>query len=378
MQPTQSPIIEQLLNVSVKPCLSLYMVAHRTQPERRDDQTRYRALMRQLEDSLATGVQESLAQTLMAPFRELEGDEAFWNSRKEGIAVFSAPGFFEAHHLERGVPELAVVADSFHVKPLLRVLQTLDTYHVLTLTREHVALYVGDRDGLTNVDLGPNAPFSINDVLGEELTTRNVSRSSSGGAFRVVAHSTAEDEKERDTERFFRAIDRSIMEYASQPTGLPLILVGLPQHLSVFHQVMHNPNVLLEGVTVHPDGLPHKELVRRSWEVMEPYITKNSRALIDSYHEAAAKELGLDHVVPIATAASEGRVATLLVEANRQLPGKVDAGTGDIVFDDLNQFDVNDLLDDIATIVLRKGGRVLVLASEHMPTSSGAAAVLRY
>jgi fibrillarin-like rRNA methylase len=68
----------------------------------------------------------------------------------------------------------------------------------------------------------------------------------------------------------------------------------------------------------------------------------------------------------------------LFVEDNRQVPGKIDENTGNVVFDDLAQPDINDVLDDIARLVLKKGGTVIVLPTNYMPTSTGAAAILRY
>jgi len=41
---------------------------------------------------------------------------------------------FRVYRLQRPVPELAIVADSFHTKPLLRILQSADRYQVLALT----------------------------------------------------------------------------------------------------------------------------------------------------------------------------------------------------------------------------------------------------
>jgi hypothetical protein len=49
---------------------------------------------------------------------------------------------------QRPVPELVVVADSFHVKPLMRILQSADRYQVLGLNRREIKLYQGNRDVL--------------------------------------------------------------------------------------------------------------------------------------------------------------------------------------------------------------------------------------
>ena len=49
----------------------------------------------------------------------------------------------------------------------------------------------------------------------------------------------------------------------------------------------------------------------------------------------AIEELGADDLAQIAESAIAGRVGTLLIEADRHIPGRIDVGTGRIEFDDL-------------------------------------------
>jgi hypothetical protein len=175
-----------------------------------------------------------------------------------------------------------------------------------------------------------------------------------------------------------RQVDRIVMEIASRPTGLPLIVASLPEQAALFHRISHNPRLIQESIFVNPFGVELRELVDRAWQAMKPHSIAESRTLIEAYEEAAGHAEGIDGIFAIAHAAAEGRIDTLFVEDSRELPGKIDELSGTVVFDDLLVPDVNDLLDDIARIVLRHGGTVIVLPSEVMPTSSGAAAILRY
>lgn len=378
MNVAQSPLIQDLFSITTKPCLSLYLPTHRTQPERRDDQTRYRQLVRYLSDSLKTTYSDEGMSELLAPFRALERDEAFWNERRQGVAVFRAPGVFITQHLDRSVPEIAVVADHFHVKPLFRLLQTLDLYHVLCLTRESAQLFVGNRDGLEEVHFATGPMLLINEVLGEELSDPGFSNSNSGGTDRIVPHTTVEDEIDKDTERFFRHVDRLVMEIASRPTGLPMVVASLREQSALFHRISRNPSLVSTSIVVNPFGIELRDLVQRAWETMRPYALAESRSLIEAYDEAVGHHEGIDGIFSIVQAAVEGRIETLFVEDAREIPGKIDEETGKVIFDDLAMPDVNDLLDDIARIVLRHGGTVIVLPTNLMPTSSGAAAILRY
>ena len=73
-----------------------------------------------------------------------------------------------------------------------------------------------------------------------------------------------------------------------------------------------------------------------------------------------------------------GRVGTLLVEADRQIPGTIDPTNGQVQSGELPDPQVDDVLDDLAELVLRMKGDVIVVPREHMPTDTGAAATFRY
>jgi hypothetical protein len=64
-------------------------------------------------------------------------------------------------------------------------------------------------------------------------------------------HGAKKDEIDIDAERFFRAVDRAVLEPHSKPSGLPLILAALPEHHSLFRQVSHSPFLLSKGIDVH-------------------------------------------------------------------------------------------------------------------------------
>jgi len=66
------------------------------------------------------------------------------------------------------------------------------------------------------------------------------------------------------------------------------------------------------------------------------------------------------------------------IEADRQVPGRLDHATGRIELTDLIHPEVDDLLDDLGELVLKKGGDVMVVPGEHMPTQTGIAAIFRY
>jgi hypothetical protein len=136
-----------------------------------------------------------------------------------------------------------------------------------------------------------------------------------------------------------------------------------------------------QGIELHPDSLAIEQLRQRAWEVVAPEYRERLTALAGEFMEARSKGLGADQPGPIAEAATSGRVGTLLVEAERRIPGRLEAGGGVAGQDDPIHPDhpgASDLLDDLAELVLKTGGEVVVVPAPDMPVTTGAAAIFRY
>jgi hypothetical protein len=79
-----------------------------------------------------------------------------------------------------------------------------------------------------------------------------------------------------------------------------------------------------------------------------------------------------------AEVATIGRVATLLIEADRHLAGRIDEASGRIEYSDLAHPQFDDLLDDLGELVIKKGGQVMIVPPERMPAGTGIAATYRF
>lgn len=363
------------------PCISLYQPTHRSYPERRQDPIRFRNLVRDIEESLGRRYADQEAEQLLAPLAALAKDEDFWTCTLDGLAVLAAPGLFRVYRLQRPVPELAVVADTFHTKPLLRILQSADRFQMLGLTRDRIRLFQGNRDAVDEVEPAPGVPRTLTDALGEEVTDPRLTVSSYGGAQGPAmrhGHGGRKDQVELDAERFFREVDKAVTEQHSKPSKLPLLLVALSENQSVFRRVSRNPWLMADGVDANPDALSLDELRARAWKIVEPQYLSRLRTFVDRFQEARGKGLGTDDAAQAAEAGVTGRIEALLVEADRQLPGKIDTGTGAVQWDELEDPEVDDVLDDLAALAAEHGGDVVVVPAERMPTDTGLAAIYRY
>lgn len=376
--------IQSLSEKQEKTCLSLYMPTHRTHPENLKDVIQFKVLVKELEKSLLLKYSSEEVQNYLEPFEDLINDSDFWNHTLEGLAVFSTTNYTEIIGLKVPVEQLALVADSFHTKPLRQYVQSLDRYHVLALSLHDFKMYEGNKHSLSEIDIPESIPDTITEALGEELTEKHLTVASYGGAGGESSsmrhgHGGKKEEVDVDAERFFRVVANSVNEVYSKPTGLPVILVALAEHHHLFYQVNKNPMVLPKGIPLNPSGVSLERLQTMAWEIMEPEVELKLNSFIDKFQQAKAKGTGSEDIKESAKAAVEGRIDTLLVEANKLIPVRItNLITGNTQNKGLDNPRVDDLLDDMGELVIKMGGQVIVLPKEKMPTETGLAAIFRY
>jgi Bacterial archaeo-eukaryotic release factor family 3 len=131
-------------------------------------------------------------------------------------------------------------------------------------------------------------------------------------------------------------------------------------------------------VDIHPDALSTEALRDRAWHAIQPHYLARLAGLVEMFGVARSKELGADDLAQIAASAIAGRVGTLLIEADRHIPGRIDAETGRIEFDDLADPKVDDVLDDVGELVLKNRGQIVIVPAERMPTQTRIAAIYQF
>lgn len=372
----------RILGTHEAPCLSLYQPTHRQFPDRQQDPIRFRNLVKQLETSLQQKYADRDIAPLLAPFNALADDAEFWNHGAEGLAVLGAADMFGVYRLQRPVEELAIVADSFHTKPLMRIVQSADRYQILALSRHSARLFEGNRDRVDEIALAPEVPRDLDDLAMREAQRDRASRTHGRVEPGVMGRHGASDVKqdgiEGDTEKFFREVDRAVLEHHSRPSGWPLLLAALPEHHHLLRQVSTNPHLMDASLDVDASQLSLDELRERAWAVVQPRYLERLAGLIDAFAAAQTRQQGSADLSDVARAATEGRVATLLLEADRHIPGRIDADTGALVEARLDDPRIDDMLDDLGERVLRSGGEVVIVPADRMPTRSGLAATYRF
>lgn len=372
--------LQELLAEHQPPCVSIYLPTGRAQPPAHQDPVRYGDHIRTAEEEMLRLYPRTKIEPILQKLRALAEDNTFWaGGDRDGVGVFASADFMQVVNLDQTVTDHVVVADSFHVKPLIRLIQSGDRYQVLCLALKDVKLFEGSRYRLTPLELR-DVPSDVAAVAGMTLSHQTDAHIDLAQASRQQDEGKASGMGTPSVETFMRAVDRAVWEHYSRPQKLPLILCAVEEWHPLFHAISKNPYLMKEGIKLSPVHLPLERLKEEAWRIMEPIYREKLDRLSNDFKAARAHHQASDEVIEVAAAASTGRVGTLLVQDNVQIPGRIQRHSGQIVPIDprLEAPHVDDLLDDLAEMVLRTDGQVLVLPQDQMPTDTGIAAIYRY
>lgn len=372
---------DEILFETEGPFISLYQPTFKVGPDNKQDIIRFKNLTKEIEQSLLQKYTKAEVSKLLEPFQEIADDKSFWINASDGLCVLSVKNKTVVYKLTRPVEELAIVSNSFHIKPLLRVFQSTSRYHILGLGRKSFVLYEGDRYGFQEIPIDEDVPRTMVEVLGDQYTPSYLSTGGYGGKGGVPIYHGSLDKNEeaaKDVEKYFRYVDKFVTDNYSNVEKLPLILMALPENQGIFRGISNNTYLLEKGITRDYENLNIEEITKDAWEVIEPIYLEKTKDLVDKFENSRAQSLGSDDLSQIARAAFENRIDTLLIEADRIEPGKISRENGELIKANLENPDIDDILDDLAEMVLKDRGNVVILPKERIPSTTGAAAIFRY
>ncbi|WP_286946972.1 hypothetical protein [Acetobacterium sp. UBA5834] len=360
-----------------RPVISIYVDTHIKKPDRLENPIRFKNLVKEAQASLKEKEFKGF-KDLFSLFKEMEEDALFWEGATESMAILGDEDECIVYKLPVNVKSLAIVSDSFYIKPLLRSFQSNGHYHVLGLNRDNFVLFEADRYGITEIPVDAR-DATMEGVLGTEKTAPHLSVASIGGDQSMYhGHGGAKDERKVDQEKFFRHVDTFVLEQYSKKQKIPLILVSPDEHQGEFRKLSKNNFLIDEGIKIDGDSLDKKSLYVKVQDVMQERFKKELKDRMAAFSEAHAKDLGSDDVIQIGRAIVEGKVASLYLEENTVHPGRFDPQLGTVMQGEIADPRVGDVYDDMAEVVLSRGGEVLILGKDEMPTERDLAAVYRY
>lgn len=309
------------------PCLSLYANSERE-------------LATQLDRAEQVGIKGFDAKTLDSLLKPVHGFSKTASTRRGSfpIALFSSRGFAGYARLPFSTKPLAVVANSFHVKPLLKWMQREHPFCLLLLREQEAELYQGSLSYFEQIETLPY----------QELRTMD-------GVFNALD----------------RAVYRSI-----QSSRVPLLLAGdldlIEQYKNVsgYKAIVDDP--ILDPAIIYQKERLHVEAIN----VLEPFLEQRESALLQSYWAAERSGRASSTLQEIVQLAIAKRIKHLFVNEKLHVWGRINKTTSSFTYSSQQTHPEDDVLDDLAEMVFRNHGAVTVLSNSKMPHGRAACAIL--
>lgn len=376
-----------LVEQAQHPCVSIYMPTVEAGAETRQNPIRFKNLIRRAEALLEEqGIDRSEALELLQPAMELDQTE-FWQHQQAGLALFLTRGFQRFCRLPLPVQELVVVADRFHLKPLLPLFTEDSEFFVLALSQKQVRFFQANRYGISPVEV-KGMPQSLDEALNYDETAKEgqfrIATSKGGTANSFVQPgefhgqgSPDRDQHQKDILQFFQVINDALHPKLRNQTA-PLVLVGVEYLLPIYREANTYPHLLDAGVTENPEDLKPEELHEQVWPLVEPQFTQVQEAAVAHYQELSGTGKTSTELKEVVSAAYFGRVDQLIVALDRQQWGSFDPDANQVCLHSDFEPGDGDLLDTAAMQTLLNGGTVYVVEPEQVPDAAPLAAIFRY
>lgn len=352
--PLTPDLVRRLATESNDLCATIFLPPHRPGTSA-NPKTVLRAMTQRIGQQLRDqGLRGLTVEDYLRPLVDLAAQPEFEHGHGDAWALFRSPTDVYFIRAAGDWPEAGAVGKRFFLLPALEFLARQREAYLLAITSKGVRLY-RLRDGvLASAPLPAAVPAAFDSDRMRNAAEHAANRS--GSVHFGVAD--VPDRAARVYRDYFAEVARGLAPLFERDQ-LPVILAGTRETLNAYRDASRDPHLLAEGLTLSPDGgFPLEELEARMMSI----LTGTPREAEDRARErirAAGPAKWVSEEVEAVKAATEGRVATLFVEAGRPLTS-------------------SDLANQAAVETIAHGGEVWVVPSHRMPAATGLLAELRF
>lgn len=324
--------LRAITEASTTPMVSIYLSKESGTLDMKDMKEKWKMSLGQVERLLLKDYTHAYVESFMESLRKDDCLESL-KPVDRGIIVFYSPSEKGYLNVQTTINDLVVVADSFHIKPLLRIKNTARGFFLISMSGNAINVLVETNGHLYRLDTFRN-----------EVVKSNSNKFIKTEPKDFIAQSAIELNK------------------IIGPYKLPILLAGVKDLVGHMKKFLDHSMLLEESIIGNVEHLKTDELRAKCFELLEPYYAKKEMEAIEKLDLAVRKNLAVTYIEDIAVSAVYGKIKKLFVVENRQLWGRVNKSNGEIFISprQLNSHD-DDILDDVCQIVLSRGGEVVVL-----------------
>ena len=315
---------------------------------------------------ISTGIDEEVADRLLARPRAILDDEEFWNHQHGGVACFTTEQNCSLLSVGAELPCRGVVSASFWLRPLLAAAANADAFYLLTISQNSVMLLRGSELGIRVVDCPglPESYHSAMEALGFPPDSSTMTAAES--------HLKASDEQ---LQKFFREINSAVCSHIGSD-GLPLILACMESYAPLYRRVNSYASLSEALIAGNPEHVDEEELRKRCIEALAPHANASIERQLERIGDPDTPTAhGLKQVL---AAAYQGRISSILLPNDSESWGNFDPLEDYLEEDGAPSMSNTDLYELAARRALDTGAEVFFTESTNLPDNGSPVAFLRW
>ncbi|NVZ01388.1 baeRF6 domain-containing protein [Pediococcus pentosaceus] len=263
--------------------------------------------------------------------------------------------------------DIAMATDLPFILPMLLDYQNRFEFYLLGISYDKIRLYDFTDRYLKELPLPDDAPKTLKKALGDDIRGGETNSVSVGnGKISVHGHNDTSAEKEIDHRRYYQIVDKYIIDNFGNDPAKPVILMGLPQNMTLFKEVNKTPNHFSEfELDLNPTELDYDQKIE---DRIERFKQERNKALleqdldeIDKARGAALISADLNQII---TSAIHGQVDTIYLAQGVRIDGRI--LDNEIVDTTSSRAIHNNLLSDLADLTIRNSGNVRILPEDKL------------
>jgi hypothetical protein len=241
---------------------------------------------------------------------------------------------------------LAVVSDSFHIKPLLRHQQRQRPFWILTTTSKKQQLFLREAEGLSLLKALPLGTDETSDV--ENFRENH-----------PLHRRKVRTEQIKLGRRLVQEIPHSEMPL--------LVLAGSKPTCSMLAKELEKAGLTIDILPCKPEEMSPPQLLNGALPLAKKHFSRFDDEVLKEVKFCEKSLRALTDLSEIARAAVIGRIEKLVIAEDLHIWGVLDRNTGRIKFHTQQKNGLDeDLLDDLCEAVIQHRGSVWVLPKRKM------------
>jgi hypothetical protein len=367
--------IEELLNDSGGPCVSIIIPLHRVSPERLIDATVVSKAVKHAKELLSQ-VYPDIDNTMLIKGIDELVNKIDLTHCKDGIGIFVSQRIARSIKFPFPVTEKIKVGDVFDSRDLLYHANSVLDYCVFSITKKRLHLFSGKGEELKEIK---NEDFPIDFIDNYEY-----SKPTRGTSF--GSNTLKEFEKDKSVLQeirlvdFLRTADHVIGKYVNN--HVPLIVSGGTKEIADYLQITQHKQKIIGKVSGNYNFNGDLQLTGLAWEEVQNYFKKQNITLLTDLRELVGKNMIVIGMEEVWKASNEGKGLDLIVEKDFECGAYISPDGFDLSLgkpsEEKKFLYVNDAVEKIIKIVREKKGKIVFTDNGEMETFDHIALKLRY